>query len=231
MRHTQMYLFLVLLIFSSCGVNKQLEGLWQIEKVEVGNQEMTPIAKWARLNKDQTHESGNGWNQHSIGSWNYNSKENKIMISNENGLEDAFGGFTIKQLSQEKMTWWRVEEGEEVTVHLNKINNIPSSPANTLLGVWKLNSNPKEVSNENISYLFLRWDNILVSRQENEGRRYAAYKTHGHKNEVEFIYYEDPLRLERWEYSFDGKNTLLLSKNDEGKITELRYERINYLPG
>jgi hypothetical protein len=35
----------------------------------MGNNEMTPIARWMRFNKDSTQTSGNGWLQHSEGSW------------------------------------------------------------------------------------------------------------------------------------------------------------------
>ena len=57
-----------IMLFTSC--TSKIEGLWEIEKVKVGDKEMTPIARWVRLNPDKSQKSGNGWFQHSIGTWN-----------------------------------------------------------------------------------------------------------------------------------------------------------------
>ena len=67
-------LILVTFLLTSCK-NEQTQkenailGLWVVKKVKMGDQEMTPIARWMRFNKDSTQTSGNGWLQHSEGSW------------------------------------------------------------------------------------------------------------------------------------------------------------------
>ena len=44
-----------------------IHGLWLVEKVEVGENSMTPVARWTKFNADRTQTSGNGWLQHSNG--------------------------------------------------------------------------------------------------------------------------------------------------------------------
>ena len=45
---------------------------------------MTPNARWMRFNPDFTQESGNGWFQHSLGSWSLNSIKGELSIVNDN---------------------------------------------------------------------------------------------------------------------------------------------------
>lgn len=220
-------LLLSIILLSSCSMNQKIAGLWEIEKVKVGTEEMTPVARWTRLNKDNTQESGNGWRQHTVGKWAYDSKEKTINLLNENGLKDEFGGFQITEMGKQKMVWTRMEEGQSVAVYLNRIEKIPAAPFNKLLGVWRL----KETTNNAAeTYLFLRWDQIAISRTSSEDRKYGMYKTHGHKNELEIIYYEEPLRQEVWTYRFSASNDLILElKSKENKL-QLEYERIDYIP-
>ena len=71
------YFLVLILIQSSIYTYSQQEsliGLWEIQKVEVGEDNMTPVAKWTKINTDGTYQSGNGWLQNSQGQWNYDSK-------------------------------------------------------------------------------------------------------------------------------------------------------------
>ncbi|MEM9820107.1 MAG: hypothetical protein AAF985_03515 [Bacteroidota bacterium] len=219
---------LALILFTNCGIEKKLVGLWQIEKVKIGNQEMTPMARWTRLNKNKSQESGNGWFQHTIGQWTYDAQNNTIAITNSNGVKDEFEGFTINKVDNKKMIWSREEEGEQVIVTLKKTNKLPQATSNRLLGVWLLKTKNEVKLEGSASYIFLRWDRIVVSRQESKSKQYGTYKTHGHKEELQIIYYEEPLRQEIWSYQFDGKNHLILEEINE-KV-KLEYERIDYIP-
>ncbi len=228
---SQKYIWIILsCLLTSCTVNKQLEGLWQIEKVKIGDEEMTPIAKWTRINSDNTQESGNGWNQHVIGNWEYDKASNKIELTNSNGIEDEYPGFTITEISGEKMLWSRQEDGQTVDVYLMKIDKLPAAPFNELLGVWQLQSNIETSAENSTSYLFLRWDRILIDEKETEDRKYGIYKTHGHKNELQIIYYETPLRSVTWNYNFKEDGTLVLEKEENGKSEKQEYKRINHIP-
>lgn len=217
---------LALCMFLACNTNSKMIGLWQIEKVSVGDMEMTPTAKWTRLNEDRSQSSGNGWHQHTVGSWNYDNKSRQIKLVSENGLKDEFGAFTVLEQDQKNMKWTREEEGEEVQIFLKKITKLPQAPFNTLLGVWKLQSDNKNA----ISYLFFRWDQIAIHKKENQNKIYGMYKTHGHKNELQIIYYETPLRQEVWTYSFKDNDILLLENTSKEKPVKEVYERIDYIP-
>lgn len=231
MRNAQfLLLFLVSLLLSSCDVNQELIGLWQIERVKVGSQEMTPIAKWTRINSDSSQESGNGWFQHTIGHWVYDAKNKEIKLTNTNGVKDEFGGFAVVSNDKDQMIWKREEEGEKVQVFLKRIEEIPASPANQLLGIWKLRKGDVNESPDAISYIFLRWDQIVVKQRLGQMKQYGVYKTHAHKNEVQIIYYEDPLRQEVWRYNFVEDNELRLEGEVNGERIVLEYERIDYFP-
>lgn len=231
MKKTLNYLLILMIILlSSCSINEKIDGLWWIEKVSIGTEVMTPVARWTRLHSDNTQESGNGWIQHSIGSWEFNEENNQIQLFNSNGLKDEFGGFTISHLEKERMLWTREEEDQQVTVALKKVDKIPQAPANKLFGVWKLKVNEEGLSEGSMSYLFFRWDQILIDGKADRDRKYGMYKTHGHKPELQIIYYEDPLRQELWHYEFREGHTLFLSGTHQGVEVKLEYERINYLP-
>ena len=66
----------------ACENKTTIEGLWIVKSVRVGEQEMTPNAKWARFNSDLAQESGNGWFQHSYGIWNLDPKTNELSFIN-----------------------------------------------------------------------------------------------------------------------------------------------------
>ena len=219
-------LLLSFITLFSCGTEKKIIGLWQVEKVKMGEQE---IARWTRFNKDQTQESGNGWFQHSIGTWQFNPNNKEIAVINSNGLKDEFGAFTLR-MENEKMVWQREEDGNRVEVILKKIDQLPQSPANQLLGAWKLENKEDNANKKAISYLFFRWDRIVIDKAANQAKRFGTYKTHGHKNELQIIYYGDPLQQINWNYSFDQSGDLTLSGKRNGEKVDLQYKRIDYLP-
>ncbi|MEL7220534.1 MAG: hypothetical protein AAGJ93_04395 [Bacteroidota bacterium] len=222
-------LLLLLITASACSPTNKMVGLWQIEKVSVGTEEMTPIAKWTLLNKNYTQTSGNGWLQHTIGDWSYDKKQQEIRLNNTNGMEDEYGGFTVK-FAAEKMIWQRQEEGQEVKVTLAKIDQIPESPANHLFGVWQLTTDEESNENEAYSHLMIRWDQIIVMRKPDGIRAYGMYKPHGHKPEVQVIHYEDPLRSSIWIYNLEGSNLLTLNYEEDGESIQLEYKRVRTFP-
>ena len=70
-------LIVTLLIFNSLTVYAQdIVGFWEIKEVIVGGKIMTPVAKWSKINKDGSYQSGNGWLQNSEGTWKFDKKNN-----------------------------------------------------------------------------------------------------------------------------------------------------------
>jgi hypothetical protein len=95
------------------SVYAQVEGLWEINKVTVGDQTMTPLAKWTRINSDFTYQSGNGWLQNSEGNWTFDKSLNQFLPIEKNGIVDDFGPFEV-EIIKDHMTWTRIEAGDEV---------------------------------------------------------------------------------------------------------------------
>jgi len=229
------YLLLIILLFFSFFITAQIDGLWLVEKVTVGSEEMTPIARWMRFNKDSTQQSGNGWLQHSVGTWHYNKMTNKLKIINTNGYIDHAGPFTV-DLKNDKMYWKRLEEGQEVIVQLKRIDDLPASPANNLLGVWDLNKvteNGNDVTDKfdpkGKRYLFLRWDQTFITQNSPKGRIMGVYKVHAHKPEIEMIPYGENCERTFWTFSI-AKNILITKLLNSDKEIKMEYKKINYFP-
>lgn len=216
-------LFFLIILLSSCSIERKFEGLWLIEKVQVGEDEMTPIARWTRINKDHTQSSGNGWLQHTVGNWYYDAQSKEIALESTFGIKDEYGGFQV-DFEGNKMIWIRKEDEHKVVVQLTKINELPIAPANLLMGVWKQTDSKKGQED----YLFFRWSHIVVKGRAGEGRQFGMYKTHPHTNEIEVIYFGDELEQEKWKYRLENKNTLYLESLDDSKL--LSFQRIDYMP-
>lgn len=224
---------LILSIFISCNENKTstISGLWLVKKVEMGKKEMTPNARWMNFKEDATQTSGNGWLQHSFGTWSL--KNNLLSINNKNGVADLTEPFKV-ELSKNKMLWKRKEEGENITVYLEKINEIPTSKGNELLGLWKLKSKrvkkDGEFLNTNVTSketLFLRWDDTYVIQNGPREKKYGIYKIHGHKPELQIVNYGENPKFNFYKFSISKDNlTLVSTENNE----ELLYVRVHQFP-
>ena len=44
--------FIILLVCISCKKQSKIDGLWEVTKVKMGENEMTPNARWMRFNAD-----------------------------------------------------------------------------------------------------------------------------------------------------------------------------------
>lgn len=221
-------LILITFFMSSCNQNEEQKedtilGLWIVKKVNMDSQEITPIARWMRFDKDSIQSSGNGWLQHSIGTWSLNSK-NVLSIINTNGILDEAEPFQLN-LEGDKMTWQRKEEGTDVTVHLERRNKIPTSEANKLLGLWKFDSilvDDKEVSDslnpKKNAMLFLRWDNTYELRNYPKGEKYGMFKTHGHRLQIDMVSYSKKPEFQFYTFSLKGKKLVLKSTNSNKEI-------------
>ena len=182
----------------------QIVGLWEVKKVLVGEETMTPVAKWFRFNKDETYASGNGWLQNSIGTWNLDNGQ--LISTNTYGIEDEFGAFDV-QFSDKGMTWSRVEEGRFVKVFCQHIMEIPISHTDLLPGLWK----PKNGStNES---LFIRWDRVYISRDTDGTKSTGYWHMNGHKPELTFLPHGTGAQ-EQWRVEVDTKKLTMIGLSD-----------------
>lgn len=211
--------------FSSIG--QDLTGLWQVEEVQVGDEKMTPIARWMKFNEDGTQESGNSWLKHSEGNYEFNAQDSMLKMVDINGTADNNPSFQI-DVQEDQMTWTRIKGGQEVFVRLKPIDQLPASPANKLLGVGKLNQSEGNTTDEEGGTFFIGWDNVFVYTHPSGENKYGVYKCHGHKNEIELIYYGEDCRREWWAYLYEDEGLKLVQTKDENQFYVLN--RINEFP-
>ena len=178
---TILFLFAVTL---SAVEAQSLEGLWVVKNVQVGEESMTPIAKWFRLKADGVQESGNGWFMHSKGSWEYDEEKKAFSANDPLGLKDEYGAFTVERKG-ENMTWERMEDGIQVTVSLELAEELPKGPGEQLIGLWELISEGQDIFDEG-STVFLRWDKKFVEKSS-QGTTIGFWHIHAHKPELTLI--------------------------------------------
>lgn len=226
------FLFVALLI--SCQKKENIEGLWVVKKVSVGDQEMTPNGRWTRFNSDQTQESGNGWYRHSHGSWELNRENGELSVVNENGLKDTGDPFIIT-IEGDEMVWDRMEEGQQVKVTLKRSSELPSTLADEGMGLWKLESTQgkgiffeKSAGTEPMGILFLRWDRRFMIGSE-KGRVDGVYNVHGHKPEIELIPYGEQYNRSFWNMEIRDNVLTLRLLNTDSTVTRT-FKRIYEFP-
>ena len=90
-------LFLVLTpISQAIAQQNQIGGFWEVETVQVGDRDVTPVAKWFQINEDGTYQAGNGWMQNDEGTWAYDEQNQTYAPTSKNGLIDEFGAFSLQ---------------------------------------------------------------------------------------------------------------------------------------
>lgn len=153
-------------------------GLWEVQLVTVGEESMTPVARWFEFRADGSQVSGNGWLQNGIGTWQYDAASSKLLTLDEAGQADEFGAFKIAFDQENHMTWERMEEGMRVKVTLTRIEQKPKGPWDKIVGGWEcyqLESGASESEltiqsgAKRFSYFF-RWDK-RYRKFDAQGRR------------------------------------------------------------
>lgn len=234
MKITPLILLLIILSFFSCQKVKTIDGLWVVKSVVVGDEIMTPNARWMRFNSDFTQQSGNGWLQHSVGTWNFNKNSMELSIKNTNGLIDKNEPFKIS-FEDKKMIWKRMEEGESIKVILERSSELPQTYGDNLFGLWELvravgSDNYFEESDkmEMGNYIFFRWDKRFVIKSEKR-KVNGVYNVHGHKPELELIPYDNNINRNFWEIEFE-ENQITLKLLNSDKIITRKFKRIHQFP-
>ena len=210
-----------------------ISGLWAVAKVSVGDEELTPTAKWFQLNADGSQFSGNGWVQNFKGTWKFDAAANTFLSVNDDGSPDEYGAFKVV-MNADEMTWTRNEEGMTVKVSLYRVDEKPLAPWDKIVGNWtaiglkNLNTETGKGSVtdlEEYSYYF-GWD-----------RRYRKYDSAGKRTEMG-IWHIEPHSDWLWlipygdapkqgqEIKFDEHGMLLTTK-EGAEVEEIRFEKGN----
>ena len=227
----------ILLLFPLLGIelSAQLDGMWLVDKVMVGNQKMTPVARWTKINSDSTFQGGNGWLQNSEGKWSID-ENNKISFDQNNGIKHEFGGFKYK-LREDKMIWEREENGELVIVNLSRIKELPKSTADMIVGIWDLKS--KLVENENVikvfdpddNYnLFIRWDRIYIEWNSNGERSTGYWFINAHRPDLDLISHSSNNDKSEWTIEVSESELILTGRSESSKNVKMIFDRTDQFP-
>lgn len=220
-----LFLLPIQTLFSQINEN-DLIGLWEITQVTVGNEHKTPIAKWVDLNADHIHRGGNGWVQHSIGTWHFDQNKSALNILTTNGTEDPYPPFIVSQ-NDNGMQWNREEDGQAVIVSLKKIEEIPAAYSDKMIGLWQVISTENESDDSTTPFtkntkLFMRIDR-RYSIHLSPGRKGGIWHSHAHRQQVQLLSDEGGSADTRWNVSFDGEK--MVWENGGEKSQKVVFER------
>lgn len=212
-----------------------VDGFWLVSKVTVGGRELTPVGRWFKLDKGK-QVSGNGWLQHSFGTYKFDKKKSELLFQTTNEPEDEFGAFKVIRTGP-LMTWSRKEENELVVVELKPITELPMSAADEVKGLWVLNSAfdrdlevTKTFDPDHKHFLFIRWDRQYV-KQINAHERISGYWFFDAlRPEITFISEHREQEDEKWNVTIEGTKMTLKGSSENVKEMTLVYSRATEFP-
>jgi hypothetical protein len=212
-----------------------VEGFWLVTKVSVGARDVTPVGRWFRIEKGK-QVSGNGWTQHSFGTYKFDKKKSELIFINANEPEDEFGPFKVVRKGP-LMTWTRKEENEMVTVELKPTTELPISPSDEAKGLWILTSAldrdldvTKTYDPDHKHFLFIRWDHQYV-RQINAHERISGYWFFDAiRPELTLISEHREQADERWTVTITGNKMTLKGSSENINEMTLTYSRATEFP-
>lgn len=172
-----------LLVALSCSASAQsIAGLWLVEKVMVGDREMTPIAKWFSFDSQGGFTGGNGWLQHSAG--NYVYLHDSLWTEDSLASGVSFGAFALR-LEEERLFMGRMEEGMQVQVQMKRIEQRSQAYWDQLVGRWTWGEDQ----------IFLRWDREYRIFKKDGTREFGTWHPHAHRKELRLIPWEGEKRF------------------------------------
>jgi hypothetical protein len=211
-------------------------GLWEVTEVTAGERLVTPVSKWTRIHPDGTFESGNGWLQNSVGTWVFEEKTSEFFLSDKFGLKDEYGPFLV-QFTNREMIWTREEDGMKVVVRLRKIESLPVSTADLLIGLWDLekaeqagNGITNRFDPDNKYYVFIRWDRIYVERTPAGDRQAGYWHINAHRPEVTFLSHVQGKNPESWKVEVSEKSLEMRGISESNQDLVLFFRRIHQFP-
>ncbi len=224
------FFLLLLFLLTPILTHAQIEGLWLVTDVSMGDQSMTPVAKWTRINADGTYTSGNGWLQNAVGAWTF---EDEVFTPVQtDGIEDPFGGFTT-QVEQDKMTWKREEEGATVTVQWKRIKELPQAPADQVIGLWELTRSEGKLEEsgplQDLKTLFVRWDHIYIM-QVGESRETGYWFMNAHRPDLSLIAHNEQEGTTYWRVAFQNGQMVCTAIGEGQEQGKLFFRRLDAFP-
>lgn len=227
---------LIHIIFIHQVVQSQnLTGIWLVEKVQVGDEQMTPVSKWFNFHENGKYESGNGWLQNTIGTWSYDPEAQEFSATNKLGIKDEAGPFKIETKGK-TMVWSRMEEGSNVKIYLQQIQSIPPSYTDLLPGLWKLteSSEPSESVTSGpltgLKHVFIRWDRIYRATDQDSKSKTGYWHVNGHRPELTLLPHQTETDAASWRIQVSEKELELTGISDSNKDQVKKFIRIHQFP-
>ena len=190
------------------SIDNPFYGLWEVVKVTVGPELITPHAKWFDIKADGTSTSGNGWLQNSKGTWAFNELSKEILFSAD-GIPDSFGAFV---LSYEKnlMTWRRMEDGQEVAVILKRTDKKPKALWDKIVGTWQ----GIDMGNSSRDVRF-GWTKRFVDTND-DIQMFGIWHIDAHKPILTLFYDREERHV--WNVKIDGDNMIWTQEKDNKSV-------------
>lgn len=220
--------FVVFLLGVSSSAFGQMEGLWVVTKITMGEKDVTPSAKWFNFQGNDRLTSGNGWIQHTVGTWSLDG--DKLFLTNENGYNETYDPFIVRQ-ENKKMIWQKEEEGQELRIFLERANDLPESHIDKIQGLWDFDTAERQGRNvsrefdpEDNVFLWIRWDRRFLYENHPDKMNFGHWFIDPHKNEIRLM--TEDSHMERW--SFEVSPNRLTLTADSGET--LTFNRITEFP-
>jgi hypothetical protein len=210
--------------YANSFAQDDLNGLWVVEKVMVGEEVMTPVAKWFEFEEDGRYKSGNGWLQNSSGTYQWDPKSNELKAFDSLAIADKYGAFQV-ELTDSSMSWTREEEGNEVKVYAKRGSEIPMAPQDLLVGMWELDM-PDSTSKALADHIYFRWDRRVLWWQDGK-RSIGLWNFNAHRPILLTIIQNQETR---WEVQVDTERLYLKDISTKTPIENLEYQRIDHFP-
>lgn len=177
----KLVLLFVSVLFSFQGISQNLVGLWEVTNVKVAGEEVTPQQRWFEFNADGTQFSGNGWIQHSHGTYVFDGA--MLCTKDVNHPEDPYGCFKV-EITRDNMVWERTEDGQRVKVYLARSQEVGPTMADQLVGTWRIfETNDSTLVIEELT-LQIRWDGRFLWRTTTDEVYTGVWSAHGHNPEL-----------------------------------------------
>jgi len=209
------YLVAIILLFC-LSANAQITGLWEVKEVTVGVEAMTPVAKWFQLNEDKSSQSGNGLLQNNAGSYIVTPDNSVLIFTDQYGKTDEFGAFQVS-LNNGRMTWTRVEEGQDVKVTLEKADKKPVGPWDQVIGNWKLvesTLHDKIVDQQ----ILMRWDReYRASNDLFDNSTNGIWNIAGHQPHLKLLSFDEDIPYLDFTISFFEDYRMIWTR-EEGNV-------------
>lgn len=224
MKNKLIIVFITFLTFSFGTNAQEIIGFWKVDKVTVGDENLTPVAKWFKYHKDKTYQSGNGWTQNDIGTWAYDKSKNEFKAQTSMGIKDEYEVFKVR-FADNKMFWDREEDGTKVMVTLTRIKEMPMSAKDSISGLWDLitvTKDGKEITQsydpENKERLHMQTTEKYRITNPDGTQAFGFWHMNAHTPELHLIDFDQNVAFKVFNVSFKDDLLLMKPKSNENMV-------------